>query len=200
MRWDRFFEDLEGQLDSEWEAERAALDSEAERLRMSRLALRERLQALRAGPDARVGFELCDGQVVAGVLTSVGTDWAGMTPVDATGPGPVIVSLPAVATLTLAEGDLLGSARASQVVPRGLAERMTLGYLLRDLARRRIAVTMHLRGGRTLGGTIDRALSDHLDLALHDVGEPRRASAVSGMRVLPFAAIAWLHLESSARL
>ncbi len=25
MRWDRFFEDLEDQLDSEWEAERAAL-------------------------------------------------------------------------------------------------------------------------------------------------------------------------------
>ena len=32
MRWDRFFEDLEDQLDSEWEAERAALDTESERL------------------------------------------------------------------------------------------------------------------------------------------------------------------------
>ena len=34
VRWDRFFEDLEDQLDSEWEAERAALDTEAERLRL----------------------------------------------------------------------------------------------------------------------------------------------------------------------
>ena len=29
MRWDRLFEDLEGQLASEWEAERAALDAES---------------------------------------------------------------------------------------------------------------------------------------------------------------------------
>ena len=49
MRWDRFFEDLEDQLDSEWEAERAALDTEAERLRLSRVALRERLVALARG-------------------------------------------------------------------------------------------------------------------------------------------------------
>ena len=40
MRWDRFFEDLEDQLDSEWEAERAALDTEAEK------TLYERLKAL----------------------------------------------------------------------------------------------------------------------------------------------------------
>ena len=46
MRWDRFFDDLEGQLASEWEAERAALDTEAERLRLSRVALRERLRWL----------------------------------------------------------------------------------------------------------------------------------------------------------
>lgn len=46
MRWERFFEDLEHQLDSEFEAERAALDTEAERLRLSRLRLRERLALL----------------------------------------------------------------------------------------------------------------------------------------------------------
>nr|MDQ2699570.1 hypothetical protein [Actinomycetota bacterium] len=50
MRWDRFFEDLEDQLSSEWEAERAALDTEAERLRLSRVTLRDRLVAL-AGDD-----------------------------------------------------------------------------------------------------------------------------------------------------
>ena len=39
MRWDRFFDDLEGQLASEWEAERAVLDSESERLRVARMTL-----------------------------------------------------------------------------------------------------------------------------------------------------------------
>lgn len=46
MEWDRLFEDLEDQIASGWEAERAALDAEAERLRIARLDLRTRLGAL----------------------------------------------------------------------------------------------------------------------------------------------------------
>ena len=33
MRWDRLFDDLEAQASAEWEAERAALASESERVR-----------------------------------------------------------------------------------------------------------------------------------------------------------------------
>ena len=36
MRWDRLFDDLEAQASAEWEAERAALASESERVRLSR--------------------------------------------------------------------------------------------------------------------------------------------------------------------
>ena len=64
MRWDRFFDDLEDQLASEWEAERAVLDTEAERLRLSRVTLRERLRGLPA--SAVSSFEFVDATVLTG--------------------------------------------------------------------------------------------------------------------------------------
>ncbi|QAY60670.1 hypothetical protein ET475_12200 [Microbacterium protaetiae] len=195
MRWDRFFEDLEGQLDSEWEAERAALDSEAERLRMSRLGLRDRLQTLRADPASQLTVELADGAVLTGRLTAVGADWMGMSSSDE---HTVVIALGAVAAVGMPEAEVLRSARAQPPAPQRLAERMTLGFVLRDLARRRVPVTLHLRAGRTLSGTIDRALSDHLDLALHDVGEPRRAGSIAGVRIVPLDAVAWVRLEAHA--
>jgi len=68
--------------------------------------------------------------------------------------------------------------------------------VLRDLARRRIPVTVQLRTGRALTGTIDRAGADHLDLALHESGTPRRAAAVRGLRLVPFDAVAWVRLDA----
>lgn len=53
MHWDRLFDDLESQLASEWEAERAALDAESERLRISRLDLHSRLRQLCAADATR---------------------------------------------------------------------------------------------------------------------------------------------------
>ena len=67
MRWDRFFDDLEDQLASEWEAERAALDTEAERLRLSRVQLAERLTLLTSRDPAApavVSLDLADGATV----------------------------------------------------------------------------------------------------------------------------------------
>ena len=37
---------------------------------------------------------------------------------------------------------------------------------------------------------------DHLDLALHDAGQPRRSGAVTGFRVVPFEAIAAVALDA----
>ena len=75
---------------------------------------------------------------------------------------------------------------------------MTLGFALRDLMRRRVGVTLRLAGGRSLAGTIDRAGADHLDLALHEPGAPRRAEEVSGYRLVPFEAIVWVRLDGGA--
>jgi hypothetical protein len=197
VRWDRFFEDLEDQLDSEWEAARAALESEAERLRLSRMPLIDRLRALAAAGTGVLSLELADGATLSGRVSGVGTDWLGLTLAE-TRAGAAILPMAAVEAIGMTPADMLSSARADPVPAGRLSERMTLGFVLRDLARRRVPVTMHLRGGPALAGTIDRALADHLDLALHDPGQPRRSAAVSAMRLVPFAALAWIRLESPA--
>lgn len=197
MRWDRFFDDLEDQLASEWEAEKAALDSETERLRLSRVPLRDRLTVLseesQGGPAS---FELRDGSVLHARVSGMGADWAALEPAEGRS-GALIVPLSAVVSIGMTHPDLLRSARA--VAPSSLRERMTLGFALRDLMRRRVGVRLHLAGGRSLAGTIDRAGADHLDLALHEPGAPRRAQEVSGYRLVPFEAILWLRLDDGAR-
>ena len=198
MRWDRFFDDLESQLASEWEAERAALDTEAERLRLSRIALRERLSVLveRESDSAPPSFEVADGTVLVADVSGVGADWVALE--DARS-GALVVPIASIAAIGMPHADILRSARpaARRSV---LADRMTFGFVIRDLVRRRVSVSVHLTQGRRLAGTIDRAGADHLDIALHEPGTPRRASEVSGHRVVPFGAVAWIRLDSGATL
>ncbi|GAA1647918.1 hypothetical protein [Microbacterium flavum] len=221
MQWDRFFEDLEDQLDSEWEAERAALDTEAERLRLSRVTLRERLVAVSRTPH-EVSAHLVDGTVLVGHVARVGADWcavlsdarsgiAGAAMTNGTGgtrrargaDGPSrqasVVPLAALAGIG-AEADAVLSSVRDADPGSALGQRMGLGFVLRDLVRRRSAVTVHLAGGRTLSGTIDRAGADHLDLALHEPGAPRRQGNVTGYRVIPFGALILVRLADASDL
>jgi len=103
--------------------------------------------------------------------------------------------------------DLLRSARPAAETA-GLTDRMTLGFVLRDLVRRRVGVAVHLVNAsrpesesagyaRVLAGTIDRAGVDHFDLALHEPGTARRSDAVTGHRLVPFTAVAWIRLDQS---
>jgi hypothetical protein len=192
VRWERLFEDLQDQFASEWEAERAALDTEAERLRLARLPLRARLISLTQRPAASAVIELAGGATVRGTLTAVGEDWIG---IDLETVGAGIVRADAVLGLRLDHADLLRSAREIPAAPRSLAERMTLGFVLRDFARRRVEVSVHGVDGSVRNGTVDRAGADHLDLALHEPGASRRAADVSGFRLVPFTAVAWLRVH-----
>ena len=135
MRWDRFFEDLEGQLASEWEAERAALDTEAERLRLSRVWLRERLTALvdRERNATTPSFEVGGGAVVSAEVTGVGADWVAL---DAGRAGALVVPFSAIEAIGMPHADVLRSARP-QTGSSALSDRMTLGFVVRDLVRRR---------------------------------------------------------------
>jgi hypothetical protein len=200
VRWDLFFEDLEDQLASEWEAERAALDTEAERLRLSRMELRARLSALvgaRSADDAAPpSLELADGTSLSARVEALGADWLAAVPADGARRGMTIVPLTAIRGVSLAYGELLRSARP-QDARAGLSERMTFGFVMRDVARRRVPVALGLASGRMLTGTIDRAGADHLDVALHERGAPRRAGDVLGYRLVPFTAIAWARLEGA---
>ena len=196
--WERFFEDLEDQLDSEWEAERAALDSEAERLRLSRITLRERLVPLAVHGDRALAIETADGTLLTGRLTALGADWAAVD-VDARRAAPVIVPLHGVVAIGMARADVVGSARDA-AVGSALQQRMTFAFVLRDLARRRVPVTVQTLGGRALSGTVDRAGADHLDLALHDAGAPRRTADVTGYRLVMLASISWARPDAPTAL
>ena len=65
-----------------------------------------------------------------------------------------------------------------------LSARLGLTFVLRDLCRRRRAIDLVLGSGQ-LHGTIDRVGRDHLDLAVHERGTARRASAVDEVRIVP---------------
>lgn len=191
VEWEHLFDDLEGQLAAEWEAERAALDAESERLRISRLALRERLRIL-ASSDARAMVALASGDRLTARVSGLGADWVGLTPAD--DPRLILVPIDAIEQFGVDHGTLLASLDAEQPAA-SLRERMTLGFVLRDLARRRVPIRMSLRQGDPLHGTIDRAGADHLDLAVHDPGEPRRTHTVRAHLMVPFAAIVWVRAE-----
>lgn len=192
MHWDRLFEDLEGQLASEWEAERAMLDAESERLRIARLDLRTRLRVLcTAGSDATI--DLGSGRRLPVTLQTLGADWIAVAS-RGTGsaggtPAGLLLPLHAIAGLTTDHGMILASLEEPSSAETGLRERMTLGFVLRDLARRRVPVHISTHGGDDVHGTIDRAAADHLDLAVHDSGQARLAGAVHGFRIIPFASL-----------
>ena len=194
MDWDHLFDDLEGQLASEWEAERIALEAESERLRISKLGLIDRLRSL-ASVTAEVTLTLCDGHRLRGTAHTLGADWIAMSMT--TDPRLRILPLAAIASIAADHGVVLSSLEAS-APPSALQERMTLGFVLRDLARRRLPVTLGLHAlpdDERLHGTIDRAGVDHLDIALHEAGQPRRSSTVRGFRIVPFSALSWVRIE-----
>lgn len=193
VHWDRLFEDLEGQLASEWESERAALDAESERLRISRLELRSRLRVLCASA-APSTLDLPGGRRVRARLNALGSDWIAATIAQAEEStakrSTLIVPLHAVRGLTVDHGLLLSSLDDEGGSAPVLRERMSLGFVLRDLARRRVPVRIVSVDDSDVHGTIDRAGADHLDLALHDPGEARIASSVQSFQMIPFAAVA----------
>lgn len=199
MRWERLFDDLEDQMASETEAERSALDTEAERLRLSRVTLRERL----ARSVGRVGsFDLADGSMHSARVSAVGADWVALEPAEGRADG-LLVPLASIATVDLrpdpphpATSPPATTSRPERscAEPSALLDRMTFGYVVRDLVRRRSSVAIHLVSGRVLAGTIDRAGVDHLDIALHEQGSPRRSDAVTGHRLVTFATIAWIRI------
>jgi hypothetical protein len=173
VRWESLFEDLEAQLEEEDRLARAA--EVVERTRAERAAL-TLLDRLLAHVGQSLGWHLIDGDVLAGRLIEVGTDWVMLE----SGP-QLVVPLPAVAAVS-------GLSRMALTGPAP-ARRLGLGVVLRGLSRDRSAVAVRVRGGRLVLGTVDRVGADHLDLAVHVADEVRRPGAVSGVQTIPFASV-----------
>lgn len=195
MRWDNLFDDLEGQLEYERDAEESNLRAEEERLRLGRLALRGRLVST-AAADATgvVRLVLVSGDRITLRPNAFGRDWLAA---DLLGDGPpgvqCVVPLTAIAGVLLQPRQVDGSLAPESESSARLSDRIGLGFVLRDLCRRRISVEVLTPTDR-LCGTIDRVGRDHLDLAVHDVGTVRRAGDVHEIRILPMVHIGLVRL------
>lgn len=179
MRWESLFDDLEGQLEAEEAAELAAEVADRTRREVARLRLVDRLRASVAG---RLVVHVLGVGAIRGHLDVVRADCLVLT--DESGRGSLI-PLHAVAGVSglVRESEEPGSEGA-------VAGRLDLRHALRTLARNREAVVVTLTDGSRVAGTIDRVGADFFELAEHDPGEPRRASAVRVLRTVPTAALA----------
>jgi hypothetical protein len=166
-RWEALFADLAGELDA---AEAAELDAEVRdrtRREHAATALADRLNAAVGGP---IAVSTSAGRV-DGTLADAAPGWLRVD--DTLIPATAIRSVQGL---------------GPPAEPAGpVRERLTFGYALRALARRRVPVTVTLTDATTLNGTLDRVGADHADLAIHPPGEPRERT---GTTTLPFAAIA----------
>lgn len=200
MRWDNLFDDLEGQLEHELSAEEVDVRAEEERLRLGRLTIRDRIlavdEAQPKGSPYSIRVFLSDGSAIAVRPVTVGRDWFSADVVDdSTKSSQCIIPIAAIASLALSREQLAASLADDSGDARhaSLPARLSLGFVLRDLCRRRSAVELRTAAG-TLRGTIDRVGRDHLDLAVHEVGEARRDAAVSHVRMVPLAQVVLVRL------
>lgn len=190
MRWDNLFDDLESQLEHELSAEEIDLQAEEERLRLGRLSVRDRIMAMHesGGIHGPIRVMLSTGAIIAVLPRTIGRDWiSGDLVEESQRQSQCILPIAAITSLVLSRDQVAGSlASASTPEPaHGLSARLGLSFVLRDLCRRRRAVDVQVASG-TLHGTIDRVGRDHLDLAIHDAGTPRRENAVTQYRLVPF--------------
>jgi hypothetical protein len=189
MRWDSLFDDLESQLEHELGAEEVDLFAEEERLRLGRLALRDRFRAM-LEPGRPLRLLLADGGRLTISLGAVGRDWiAGEHAGDGQAAPSCIVPIAAIAACFPDAAQTAASTAPSEAVGSAvgsLASRLGVGFVLRDLCRRRATVQI-TTPRELLTGTIDRVARDHLDLAEHEPGVARRDRAVRALRILPMS-------------
>jgi hypothetical protein len=178
MRWEDLFADLEGQLAAEQAVALSAEVADRTRREQARIRLVDRL---RAAEGAALVVEVQGAGQLAGRLSGLGADWLLLDD----GSRECLVPLTAVRSV-VGLGRYAADPQAQGVV----AARLGLDHALRAVARDRTHVQLVLRDGWALGGTVDRVLADHLDLAEHPADEPRRAEAVRGVRTVPLAMVA----------
>jgi len=197
VRWDNLFDDLEGQLENELNAEDLELRAEEERLRLGRLALRQRLTGVLAGPAASpvLRVVLVDGQTLSVRPTTFGRDWLAADLLEAgTGNPQCILPFAAVGAVILQPAQVPESLAAETETPARLVDRIGLPFVLRDLCRRRKSLLIHTGVG-PVTGTIDRVGRDHVDLAVHPPGTLRRAPDVQQYRIVPLSQIYLVRLD-----
>lgn len=208
MRWDNLFDDLEAQLEAEIDCAEQSVHDDEERQRQAQLTLHERLRNVSQNSPEAIGLTLAARRDVTLTLTvtilRLGRDWCA---VDVISPpaleGHALVQIAAVVALNPTELQVaasLGQTLAGQLTPVSdvtqtprLVDTVGLGFVLRDLARRRRTLEIHSLYG-VFVGTLDRVGADHCDLAEHREYVSRRQSSVLRYRVLSLASISLVRI------
>jgi hypothetical protein len=181
VRWQALFADLEAQYDAAQAAELASEVADRTRREAARLRLTDRLAGAIGG---EVAVDVWGAGAVRGKLTAAGVDWLLIE--EATG---AEVLVPEEAVVTVRGLTAWSQSPGSEGVVTG---RLDLRYALRGVARNRAGVSIVLRDGGVLTGTIDRVGLDFLEMAEHPMGEPRRTRAVQESRAVRLGAVALL--------
>lgn len=197
MRWNNLFDDLESQLDHELSADDLDVRAEEERLRIGRLSLRERLLALHeTAGAAEYSIRIDVGGVLSRVQPlSMGRDWIAGILIDETiRHTQVVVPFPAITSIIVDRAQVRASLiETPKETSQSLTARLGLAFVLRDLCRRRCELDLQLPNGK-VHGTIDRVSRDHLDIAIHEIGTPRRETLVSHYRIIPLDQVLMVRL------
>jgi len=180
VRWERLFADLEAQYDAAAQAELAAEVADRSRRELATIRLADRIRTTTG--QVHIGVTGCEP--IQGSIAACGPDWVLLA--DAT--VEVLVPLAAVSWVR-------GLSTVADPATSAVAAKLDLGYALRGIARDRAEVTVTLRAGERLTGTVDRVGADFIDLAEHPVGEPRRTGSVQSVRTVAFDALAALRRQ-----
>jgi len=152
-----YLDDLEGQAEALYDAERAPEVADRGRAEYRSVSLAARLMA---SLDLDVTLELLGAGGVSGQLIRVGTGWCLVR-----GAGQDwLIRLEAVAAVQGA------SDRAVPEVAWPVASKLGLGSVFRRLADGAEPCTLHLVDGRRHDGVVRRVGADFLELATGDVG------------------------------
>ena len=181
MRWMALFADLEAQLEA---AERGELEAEVADRSRREAALVPAADRVAAAVGAHVGVSVMGAGTVSGQLLDTGPDWLLL---EDTGRRELLVPWSAVLSVTG-----LGARTREPGAGGEVGARLDLRWALRGLARSRAGLSVVLRDGTVHAGTLDRVGADHVELAVHPAGEPRRVGAVRGVVLLPLGALAVL--------
>lgn len=179
MRFDRIFDDLEGQFAHQQQEEVRAVSEDLARAELAQLTLADRL---RGAEGHTLTFHLGPTLRVSGAVQGVGPDWVALAA--AGGGRSAVIPLRA---LGLIEG-LPARARPAE---ESLRSPLGLGSVLREIARDRSVVRLETATG-SLTGRIAAVGADALDLRSLPTGEP---STVPGSARITVATAALLVVQ-----
>lgn len=171
-RFTGLFEGLAAQADAAEAAADDMLVEDAARAAWAQVQFADRLRAARA-----VAIDIVGHGPVSGDVVRVGSDAVLVSGVD----GEWLVPLRAITSVTGLGEDVVAASAVDA--------RLGFASVARAWARDRDVVRLLRMNDEPLDGTIDRVGADHLDLAEHDPGIPRRGDAVRRVVVVPFAIV-----------